>query len=118
MRPIQQCSSDKTENGELNIFFSDCPSSAFTVEENCVGVFPFANLDPNQPGEAQIFCQVNMIEDGKVLINSSGITIKIKLYLTLMNLALPTILPHLGYFWSSYLAINVQWYFPFKAGER
>jgi len=25
------------------------------------------------PEAAQIFCQVNMIEDGKVLINSSGI---------------------------------------------
>ena len=47
------------------------------VEANCVGVFPYANLDPSQPDEAQSFCQVNMIEDGKVLINSSGITKKL-----------------------------------------
>ncbi len=44
-----------------------------TIEDNCVGVFPYANLDPSQPAEAQTFCQVNMIEDGKILINSSGI---------------------------------------------
>ena len=50
------------------ISFSDCyDNSSWTNATHCFNVYPNANLDLNNPSEAQKFCQNQMKVDGQVM---------------------------------------------------